>query len=194
VRLAPSHAAHMHEEAMAERTRGRTRGSRACTNAGQQSVHAAECAHGAGRECGQARSQRAQRLGSINLTTFCRGERGCMREQQRRHAGQQSVHAAERALGAGRGCSLARGWAWALVDRPPSFGDVRIPNAAASRRTLRAPLRRRQERSATATRSRYARGRDKHRTGRRARCIPLEGPPLPSSTPSPEFSLENSLI
>jgi hypothetical protein len=37
-----------------QHTQGRTRGSRACTHAGQQSVHIAERAQGAGRGCGQA--------------------------------------------------------------------------------------------------------------------------------------------
>jgi hypothetical protein len=108
-------------------------------HAGQQSMHAAERTQGAGRGCGQARSQRARRLGSRNLTTFCRGELGRMREQQRRHAGQQSVHAAERAQGAGRGCILDDGDGWALL-------GVGIPNPAACRRPLRPPLRRRVER------------------------------------------------
>jgi hypothetical protein len=60
----------MRAGAMAGRTQGRTRGSSTGTHAGQLSVHAAERAQGAGRGCGQAQSQRAQRLGSRNLTTF----------------------------------------------------------------------------------------------------------------------------
>jgi hypothetical protein len=117
---------------------------RARAHAGQQSTHTRGTAQGAGRVCGKARSQLAQKRGSRNVTTFCRGELGRVLEQQRRHAGQQSVHAAECAQGAGRGSVPGAGMSVKLVDRPRSLGNVRRTNPAACQRPLRAPLRRRQ--------------------------------------------------
>eukprot|EP00290_Baffinella_frigidus_P007399 CAMPEP_0180136806 /NCGR_PEP_ID=MMETSP0986-20121125/11767_1 /TAXON_ID=697907 /ORGANISM="non described non described, Strain CCMP2293" /LENGTH=145 /DNA_ID=CAMNT_0022078009 /DNA_START=350 /DNA_END=783 /DNA_ORIENTATION=+ len=125
-RLASSHAAQLRGEGDGSTRKGARGAAEHATHAGQQSVHIAERAQGAGRGCGQAqRASCTEAAIEKNVTTFCRGELGRVREQQRRHAGQQSVHAAECAQVAGRGSVPGAGMSVVLVGRPRSLGNVR---------------------------------------------------------------------